>query len=184
MPLGRFDEALRELRLAQSLDPLSLPISASIGITQYYGRRFEEARDSLTDTCRLEERFGLARLFLGYVHAAQGRFEAARHELDMATQCAGRTPENLSALGFVLSASGDSMRARATLDDLIELSIRRYVSPVLIAQVYAGLGESERALGELERGNRMRALDMVWIRSRHTFDSLRGEPRFAALTGT
>jgi hypothetical protein len=52
---------------------------------------------------------------------------------------------------------------------------------VLIAQVYAGLGESERALDELERGNRMRALDMVWIRSRHTFDALRGEARFAAL---
>jgi len=183
VPLGRFDDALRELRLASALDPLSLAISASIGITLYYARRFEEAEQALADTCQLEPRFGLAHLFLGYVHAAGLRFDEAARELEIASQVAGRTPENISLLGFALSASGDTGRARLLLEELAGLSTRRYVSPVLLAQLHAGLGDTEQALRELERASERHALDLVWIRSRHTFDLLRREPRFQALAG-
>ena len=181
VPLGRFDEALSELRLAQTLDPLSLPISASIGITLYYGRRFEQAADALNDTCRLEGRFGLARMFLGYVYTALGRFDEAIRELEAAMSVGGRTPENLSALGFTLAASGHADRAASAFDELLALSARRYVSPVLTAQLLTGLGDASTALDELERARQVRALDLVWVRSRHTFDALRSEPRFQPL---
>ena len=171
------------MRVASALDPLSLAISASIGITLYYARGFEEAEQALADTCQLEPRFGLARLFLGYVYAAQLRFDEAGRELSVASQMAGRTPENISVLAFTLSASGETGRARALLDELAALSTRRYVSPVLFAQLHAGLGDTPQALIALERAAAIHALDLVWIRSRHTFDSLRGEPRFQALVG-
>jgi tetratricopeptide (TPR) repeat protein len=181
VPLGRFDEALRELRLAQALDPLSLPVSASIGITLYYARRFDEAADALADTCRLEERFGLAHLFLGYVHSARQQHGEAAREFEIASQVGGPTPETVSGLGFALSAAGDITRARSLLAELRALSTRRYVSPVLAAQLLVGLGEVPAALDELARADAMRALDLVWIRSKHMFDAIRGEPRFRAL---
>ena len=183
VPLGRFDDALSELRVASTLDPLSLAISASIGIALYYAGRFAEAEQALNETCLLERRFGLPRLFLGYVYAAELRFDEAVRELEAASEMSGRTPENMSALAFTLSASGKTGRARALLDELAVLSTRRYVSPVLVAQVHAGLGDTQQALQELERASEIHALDLVWIRSRHTFDSLRSEPRFQALVG-
>ncbi len=181
VPMGQFDAALSELKRAQALDPLSLPISASIGITHYYARRFDDAAAALGDTCRLEERFALARLFLGYVHAAQHRLVEAKREVETAVQIGGRAPEYLAARGFIASATGDSATARATLDELRGLSASRYVSPVLLAQVHAGLGETTRAIEELERAAAIRAFDLAWIRVRPTFDPLRHEPRFQAL---
>jgi TolB-like protein/tetratricopeptide (TPR) repeat protein len=181
VPLGRFDEALSELRLAQGLDPLSLPVSASIGIALYYGRRFEEAAEALDDSCRLESRFGLARMFLGYVYAALGRFDEAIREFETAMSVAGRSPENLSALGFTFAACGQADRAVSALNELLELSARRYVSPILTAQLLAGLGDVSSALDELQRARQVRALDLVWVRSRHTFDVLRNEARFQSL---
>ena len=40
------------------------------------------------------------------------------------------------------------------------------------------MGDTLKALDELQRAKELRALDMVWVRSRHTFDALRGEPDF------
>ena len=124
VPLGRFDEALRELRLASALDPLSLAISASIGIALYYARRFEEAEQALADTCQLEPRFGLARLFLGYVYAAQGRFDEAVRELETASQAGGTNAgEHIGARLYAGAprasrpGSGPSRRTGRALDD-------------------------------------------------------------------
>jgi hypothetical protein len=58
----------------------------------------------------------------------------------------------------------------------------RYVSPSLLAQVHAALGESAQALDWLDRAADCRAADLAWIGVRPVFDSLRGEPRLAALT--
>src|SRR5713101_4794748 len=52
----------------------------------------------------------------------------------------------LATLGGVYAASGKFEEARSILRQLDEMAERRYVSPVLNAEIYAGLGENERAL--------------------------------------
>jgi hypothetical protein len=40
MRLGRLEEAKAELKKAQDLDPLSLPINSSVGLQLYFARQY------------------------------------------------------------------------------------------------------------------------------------------------
>ena len=77
---------------------------------------------------------------------------------------------------------GDSSKARAILDDLMQRSQGTYVSPMWIAPVYAALDEKEQAFQWLEKAYEDRD-DLLftinyWSKS---LDTLRSDPRFTDL---
>ncbi|HEY8548915.1 MAG TPA: protein kinase [Vicinamibacterales bacterium] len=181
VPLGRFDEAAEELRLAFELDPLALPIRTSMGMLAYFAGRYDDAVRELTRTIELDERFGLARLFLGATYTEQGRHAEALAELNAAMQWSGSSPEALAAIGYLHGRAGNVDGARSILRELERQSALRYVSPAKVAQVRAGLGEREKALDRLRAAGDERAADLPWLRVRPVFASLHGEPAFEAL---
>ena len=50
--------------------------------------------------------------------------------------------------------------------------------PYVIAALYSRIGEMEEAFAWLERGYRERDPQMVFLKTRVTFDPLRSDPRF------
>jgi hypothetical protein len=72
-------------------------------------------------------------------------------------------------------------RARNILVQLQQLSKQRYVTPCLVAQIYAALGETDAALRWLEIAYRERAAWMIILKVDPRFDGLRSEPRFEDL---
>ena len=64
------------------------------------------------------------------------------------------------------------------LDELNELSKRRYVSSYRVGAIYLGLGETETALEWLERAVEERDSWLVWLNVDPVLDSLRAHPRF------
>jgi len=57
-----------------------------------------------------------------------------------------------------------------------------YVSPYLIATIYAGLGEKDKSFAFLEKAEREKNGDLVWaVRADPRLDNLRSDPRFQAL---
>ncbi len=93
----------------------------------------------------------------------------------------GRTAEMISARGYVTARAGNQPVALGALGELVEMGLSRYVSPVLRAQVHAGLGEIEPALATLERAADGRAPDLAWFNVRPVFRDLRGDDRYRAL---
>ena len=86
-----------------------------------------------------------------------------------------------AALGYAWSRAGNIDRAREALDALATISVRRYLSPSLIAQIYAGLGDTLSSLDWLEKAGDVHAADLAWLAVRPVFDGLRLEARFRAL---
>ena len=87
------------------------------------------------------------------------------------------------ALGHAYAVSGNKDKALRVLDELKELSKRRYVSPYTIATIYVGLGEKGQALEWLQKAYEDRS---VWLIHLHLkvdprLDSLRPDPRLKAL---
>ena len=56
-----------------------------------------------------------------------------------------------------------------------------HVSPYALAVVYAGLGNRDEAIAQLERAYRERVWAMYMIRLEPAFFGLRSDPRFVAL---
>jgi tetratricopeptide (TPR) repeat protein len=179
--LGRFSEALEELRRALELDPLALAIKTSVGMTSYFAGRYEVAARELSKTINLDHGFGMAHFFLGATYTEQCRYEEALQELETAIRFSGRNPELLAALGYLHGVAGRIDSARAVLNKLTELANRRYVSPSRLAQVHVGLGARTEALDQLQAAYAQKAADLTWLGVRPVFASFLVDPRFLAI---
>lgn len=183
VPQGRFPEAHESLARARDLDPLSLAVSAGRAAAYYYERRAAEAIAQCREVLHLDHRFLMGRYFLGLALDLAGSLAEAEVELRQAHALAP-SDEVEAALGGLLAARGASTEARQVLQVLSDRARTGYLSPVLLAQVAARLGETEAALHHLEHAREMRAADLIWVGVRPAFDTLRAEPGFATLLQT
>jgi TolB-like protein/Tfp pilus assembly protein PilF len=178
--LGRFDEAIREVKRGLELDSLSLPINGGLGRTYYFARRYDEAIEQLRKTSEMDPGFNYALWNLGSALAVKGAIGAAIEEYQKAR--ALNDDRVLGLLGHAYASSGNKMEAEKILNQLKELSKERYVSAYSLALVYLGLGNKEEALRWLEEGYQDRAgNDLVYLRVEPLLDPLRGDPRFEEL---
>ena len=73
--LGRHDEALAEIKRAQQLDPLSVPVNRAVGWVLYFARRYDEAIEELQKTLAMDPEFLGARLVLWWAWVAKGAYD-------------------------------------------------------------------------------------------------------------
>ena len=86
-----------------------------------------------------------------------------------------------ASLAYNYAREGRKQEALKLLEELKETARDRYVSGVLFAQVYVGLGENDQALRWLERAYEDRDTWTQWTNIWPLLDPLRSEPRFIAL---
>jgi hypothetical protein len=67
------------------------------------------------------------------------------------------------------------------LEEMKEVSKRRYVSPYSIAVVYAGLGDKDQAFEWLNRAYEARSFGMTQLNVETIFYDLRSDKRFKGL---
>jgi serine/threonine-protein kinase len=84
-------------------------------------------------------------------------------------------------LCYALARSGDRAAAERELAEMLARRKTQYVPPFGLAMAYAGLGDRSQAIGWLERGIAERDILMPENFFDPLFDSLVGDPRFAAV---
>ena len=179
--MGRHAEAVAEIKRAQELDPLSLPIGVGVGWQFFLTRQYDRAIAEYQGVVEMEPNFYMARLWLGLAYAHEGKFEEALAEYARATELSGGGPLVLAAEAHAYALLGEGAKARGLLDELAVLSKERYVSPYYVAAVHTALGEREEAFAWLDLAYENRSEGMVWLKVDPTLDSLRSSPRFADL---
>jgi tetratricopeptide (TPR) repeat protein len=179
--LGRFEEAHEEIEVARQLDPLSLIIHEGRPYLWMLEGRYGEALEGYRRVAELDPDFAKALTGMGRTYAQMGRHAEAIEMLRRGREVAGNLPSILGALGQTFALAGDVDAARGVLAELRALAATKYVPSTSFALVHAGLGENERALDWLERAAGLRELSLTVIKSHPAYDSLRQEPRFAAL---
>ena len=179
--LGRFNEAIAEVKKAIELDPLSLVINTDLGRTYYHSRRYDDAIAQLRKTIDLAPDFYYAHWNLGSALMCKGDVRSAIEEFQKARDLED-DPSMLGLLADALGVSGDRAKAIKLRDQLITISKQRYVSAYCFALVALGLGDKEEALRQLEKGYQDRAGEVVrFIKVEPLLDPLRSDPRFEAL---
>jgi TolB-like protein/Tfp pilus assembly protein PilF len=179
--LGRFDEAIVEVKRAIELDPLSLVINTDLGSSLCRARRYDEAIQQLRKTLEMDPEFYYAHWNLGLALEGKGAFDAAIEEY-LKARALTDDPAMLGRLGHAYAASGRKSEALKVRDELQEISRNRYVSAYSFAIICIGLGEKEEALRWLEKAYDDRAGDTMRMANvDFLLDPLRAEPRFKAI---
>ena len=178
--MGRFDEAIAEMKRAQELDPLSLVINSDVGVTYISARQYGQAIEQLRKTTEMDQGFYYAHWNLGIAYEMKGSLQEALAEYQKARQLTD-DPRTLALLGHGLAVSGKRVEALRMLDQLKEMAKQRYVPAYSFTIVYVGLGEKDQALQWLEREYQDRAVELLSLKVDPLLDSLRSDPRFADL---
>ncbi|MDA1081183.1 MAG: protein kinase [Gemmatimonadetes bacterium] len=181
VPLGRIDEARADVEEARRLDPLSLPLGATAGLVHAIAGDVGSAISAFHDVLAIEPRFGIAHFFLGHTLMGAGRHAEAVESFSSAIAISGGSPEMSSGLAQAQAHLGDRAAAKAEIDRLVALRSERYVSATLIAQLYAALGEHDRALTWLRTAADDRDPELVYLGRKPVYAGLRSNPAFDAL---
>jgi serine/threonine-protein kinase len=181
--MGRFGEAISEIRRGVALDPLALYINAAVAMTLYYAHQYGAAVAQAQLTLDMDASFYPAQLFLGLACQQSGRRSEAIAALEHAASLSQRSTMTLAALGAAFAADARPLDAARVLGELDEAFGRgRYVSGTWVAAIHAALGNPDQAIGCLERA---RADGCCWllrcVRLDPRFDTLRNLSRFNAL---
>jgi serine/threonine-protein kinase len=179
--MGRLDEANVETRRSQELDPLSLMINTDIGVNFYYARQYDEAIAQNEKTVNLDPRFFIAYLWLGQAYEQKKMYAEAIATFQKGMNVAELHPQLLASLGRAYALAGQPDKAQTVLAELREMAKRRYVSPYLLAVVYAGLGDRDQTFAWLEKAYQDRSFFLIWLKVEPRFDDLRDDPRFGDL---
>jgi TolB-like protein/Tfp pilus assembly protein PilF/predicted Ser/Thr protein kinase len=179
--MGRADDALVEMRIAQNLDPVSLFTSSSAGWTFYFARQFDRAVDQCQKTLELEPNDVGAHSCLGYSYIAEKQYAKAVTECKKAADLSSNDALRMKGLGLAYGLAGQKDEARRLLVALQAKAKLQYVPPYFLATVYAGLSEKDQAFALLEKGYNERDAYLTWLKVEPALDSLRPDPRFQQL---
>ena len=177
----RFDEAMNRMKLARELDPLSHLLGFGIGAIYFWSGELDRAMEQLRQVMDLNPHFPLSYSYFAEACVEKGDFGLAVSTIENA-----RTPLDdsisLSAAAYVYARAGQQGRAREILGELVSAGGHAEALPVQIAQIYVGLGDDEQAFAWLEKALDSSSVWLIWLGVDPTFDRLRRDPRFAALT--
>jgi len=167
---GLTTEAQAEMKRAQELDSQSLSIGKDLGDLFFLARDYDRALEQYRRTLRLDptDPVGVSiHRAMGWAYEFHGMHEQAIAEFIETARIQNASPERLSALrqGF----DSGSMKGfwRKWLELQQERIVRGHINPFYLAQVYAFLGEYDRAFAFLQRACDDHSLDVAVLRSSH-----------------
>lgn len=180
-PNARFNEALKEMGKALELDPISLVVNMTVGLTHYYARDYDKAIIQLNKTLELDSNFAMAHFFLAQARVQKNQFNDAFILFSKAFKLFGESVNIYATYANAIAQSGNKNKALQMLEKLQAIASRKYVSSYDTAIVYSGMGDREQAINCLYKAYEESAYLLTYIKVDPLLDSLRDESRFKTL---
>ncbi len=178
---GRRNEALAELAKSKQLDPG--PGSTMVASGVYYQLRdFEELVEASRRGVVSNPNEWSQHYQLGVGYEGTGKPLEAISEYQKAVELSDGDLDVTASLAHAFAVIGRRAEAKKMLGDLERKSKTIHVSPYVIATIYAGLGDKDKAFEFLEKAYRERSLELSWLlKADLRIDNLRSDPRFQRL---
>ena len=179
--MGRRDEALTEVAKSREIDPG--PSSAMAEAAAYYqlrdyGALIESSRRGIASNPTEWTQY--ANLGVGYEGTGKKLEAVAAYQ--KAVEMSNGDQDVTASLAHACATIGRRSEAQKILYDLQRQSKTKYISPYVIATIYAGLGDKDKAFAYLDQAFQQRSSDLSWyIKADLRMDNLRSDPRFNEL---
>jgi len=180
---GRIDEAIREIKLAQKLDPL-MPLfyAFSVGIHGASGK-LDEAIEEFRKATELDPNIGLAYFHAGIAYFRKKSMDEATKALQKSKELAVYAGWAEVILGLIALAQGERGKAEQILEDMLERKKKTNISSTAIAYLWGALGNFDKAFEFFDKAYEERDSLMVYIHiyTNFTVAEIQKDPRYKAL---
>jgi TolB-like protein/DNA-binding winged helix-turn-helix (wHTH) protein len=177
--MGRNGDGIAELKKAESLDPLSLIISADLADALCVAHRYDESVEQSQKTIEMDPHFAVAHYELGQALEQKHRHDEAIAEFRRAIELSGGNTTFESNLANAYAVSGRKEEATKIVKDLESRQRQNSSTDASIALIYVGLGDNDQSMVWLNKAYQARFNPSILMRP--VFDPLRTDPRFQDL---
>jgi TolB-like protein/Tfp pilus assembly protein PilF len=176
--IGRTDEALREIKRAAELDPLSLVVINNIAEMYIDRGDLNSAEGECQRMIELDPNFWPPHQTLGILLVKRGRYVEALNEAQKSVQLANRGNASLAFLGHVYAKLGRRSEAEAVIKELEKRYTNKQADGRDLAVVYVGLDDKDQAFAWLEKAYQERSVFMVFLKLEPLLEPLHNDPRW------
>jgi tetratricopeptide (TPR) repeat protein len=174
---GRFSEAIKHAKKAQSIDPVSLSICANAATVLHFAGRYDEAMEESRRALAADPEFFRALWITGISQEQRGNAEEAIRGLESAAHLSPRHPAALGALGHVYGGAGKTVQAKRILQTLSRAQ-QDGVYGFAMSITYLGLGDIGGATKSLDQAFRNKEFEMVLLKVDRRLNKLRSTAHF------
>lgn len=175
-------DALAEMEKTRELDPLFPPFLLGKALINYHLRDYKALTDVGREYVASRPNAWISHYLLGVGLEGAGQPAGAIPEYQKAVELSQGDQDPIAALAHAYASSGRRADAQKILREWQRQSETSYVSPYMIATVYASLVEKNKAFEYLEKAYREKSSDLPYfLKADLRVDSLRSDPRFQNL---
>jgi eukaryotic-like serine/threonine-protein kinase len=179
---GKRDEAQAEMASMAKLDFASSQRTAVVPGIYYHQRDYKALLKASQDFITRNPDAWPGHYFLAVGYEGSGREADAVAEYQKAFELSHGDTDTIAGLAHAYIATGERAKAEHILADLLRQAKTNYVSPYMIATIYAGLGDKHKAFEFLEKAYQEKSPDIPYfLRADLRLDTLRSEPQFRDL---
>ena len=170
---GRAIESRQEIAKYYELDPLAEDFLVYEAVINYLLSDYQGTIEVGQRAVASDPNSWLAHHLLGSGYEQSDRMSEAIAEYQDALRLSEGDQEPTASLAHAYAITGKKQEALKILREWQHQSKTRYISPYMIATIFAGLGDKDRAFEFLERAYQERSPDVVYF--------LKTDPRIANL---
>jgi TolB-like protein/DNA-binding winged helix-turn-helix (wHTH) protein/Tfp pilus assembly protein PilF len=179
---GRIDLALAEIAKAHQLDPIQGEPLRAESVINYHRRNYKALIEVSRSYTAAAPSDWITHYWLGVGYEGSGQTLEAIPEYQKAVELSQGDSDPTAALAHAYAAIGRKAEAQKILYEWLHRSETSYISPYMIATVYTGLGEKDKAFEFLEKAYQERSSDLPYfLKADLRMDTLRSDPRFQDL---
>jgi tetratricopeptide (TPR) repeat protein len=179
--MGRNEEALAEIKRAEELDPVSLIIGAVEAWIRYFARDYDTAITKCLKVIEMDPTFAEAYDYLKRSYDQKRMYREAIAARQTRRRILGRDARETTALRTASAATSSRVYWQKRLELETYESKHEHLSPFEMAEIFAQLGEKDRALDWLEKAYAEHNFMIMYVKVAPNLDPLRSEQRFADL---
>jgi TolB-like protein/DNA-binding winged helix-turn-helix (wHTH) protein/Flp pilus assembly protein TadD len=177
--MGRSAEAFAEVEKSKQVDPSATDVELGVYFQLRDWNRLVET--GLRETSANPTEW-TAHAELGAGFEGKGKLPEAIAEYQKAADLSNGNLDAVASLGHAYAVVGNKVAAEKILRRLEQESKAGHASAYLVATIYAGLGNKDKALELLEESYREKFFDVAWnLKSDPRIDNLRSDRRFQNL---
>jgi tetratricopeptide (TPR) repeat protein len=177
--MGQNSQGISELRKAESLDPLSLIVSADLADALCIAHLYDDAVQQSKKTLEMDPHFAVGHYELGQALEQKQMHDEAIAEFQKAIEISGHSGVFDSNLAHAYAVSGQREDATKIARELESMHDRNPSAEANIALIYVGLSDPDQAMIWLNKAYDARFNPSILLRP--AYDPLRSDPRFKDL---
>jgi TolB-like protein/Tfp pilus assembly protein PilF len=179
--LGRFDEAIREIREAQKADPVSIIINADVAEILFFSRRYDEAIAQCRRTIDLDPNFALAHWILARAYRFNGQYAEAVMAAQKALEIDPDRIELLIELAANYRSDGRFAEADKAIGEWKKQVAGRYDAFFTGTNAALFVGNRDQVFTSLEKQYDEHSGSLILLNVEPDYAALRDDPRFKSL---